>query len=304
MQHIVACPQCKRQYAAPRLKSGTRFRCRCGKVLSVAKPRGHDSRVVRCSACGAARQEEARACAHCGGDFTLHERDLHTVCPQCLTRVSDRAKYCHSCGSPLCPEEKIGASTSLLCPACRDDSHLHSRSLGTENVSVLECDACTGLWIGNDAFRHLARQAHRTQQALAGTNGGARRRDAQEKPPPLRAGYRPCPRCKELMNRRTYGRRRDAKSSGVIIDYCRLHGAWFDGGELADVLEWLREGGRPEAAAPKRRKRPEASTRVLKGDGPPLTSIGDAYWIDNDLGNVFSSRSAVGSLIGLLFNIR
>ena len=57
-------------------------------------------------------------------------------------------------------------------------------------------------------------------------------------------------------------------------------------------------------SAPKRRKRPEASTRVLKGDGPPLTSTGDAWWIDDDLGNVFSSRSAVGTLIGLLFNIR
>ena len=40
------------------------------------------------------------------------------------------------------------------------------------------------------------------------------------------------------MHRRNFGRR-----SGVILDLCGEHGAWFDSDELARIVEWLRAGG-------------------------------------------------------------
>jgi Zn-finger nucleic acid-binding protein len=44
------------------------------------------------------------------------------------------------------------------------------------------------------------------------------------------------------MNRTNYGRR-----SGVIVDICSAHGVWFDDGELARILGWIREGHRTES---------------------------------------------------------
>ncbi len=51
--------------------------------------------------------------------------------------------------------------------------------------------------------------------------------------------YAPCPDCGKLMNRRSFGQR-----SGVIIDDCREHGLWLDGGELRRLIRWTQAGGR------------------------------------------------------------
>jgi Zn-finger nucleic acid-binding protein len=50
--------------------------------------------------------------------------------------------------------------------------------------------------------------------------------------------YVKCPVCRQLMNRVNFGHR-----SGVIIDQCRDHGIWLDGGELRRLLEWRKAGG-------------------------------------------------------------
>ena len=99
MKVVVACAKCCRRYNAAGRPVGARFRCHCGESLTVSAPRGHDAAVVRCSSCGAPRENKADACQHCGSDFTLHERDLHSVCPACLARVSDKARYCHHCAA-------------------------------------------------------------------------------------------------------------------------------------------------------------------------------------------------------------
>jgi len=90
---LVACPKCRRQYDASGWAVGSRFRCHCGDVVKVREPKRHDAAVVRCSSCGAPREERDAACRFCGADFTLHERDLHTVCPGCFARVSDSARF-------------------------------------------------------------------------------------------------------------------------------------------------------------------------------------------------------------------
>src|SRR5688500_1389053 len=122
MRIIVACQECRRQYDAGGLEPGGKFTCHCGSKVTVSQPRGHDAAVVRCSSCGSSRQEGAAACGHCGGDFTIHEQDLHTVCPQCLARVSDRARYCHHCAALLVAEAICSESTTSCCPVCRPES--------------------------------------------------------------------------------------------------------------------------------------------------------------------------------------
>ena len=247
MRLLVACPECHRQYDASRRRTGSQFRCHCGHVVAVQQPEGHDARVVRCSACGAARPDDSGRCPYCDAELTLHERDLDTVCPHCLAFVSDQARFCHHCGTGLVPELDAGADTELRCPACQDGHCLVSRRLGAEQVTVLECGRCAGFWIGHEAFRQLVERAQRealpactileTPQQLAaksalpvGPVAPAQRRRG--------SFYRPCAVCGELMNRLNYGR-----DSGVIIDVCRDHGIWFDAAELARIVAWLHAGG-------------------------------------------------------------
>jgi Zn-finger nucleic acid-binding protein len=241
MRLLVACPHCKRQFDATGRAIGSRFRCHCGTVVRVRQPHGHSAAVVRCSSCGGPRQDGTAACAYCGADFTLHEQDLDTVCPQCLARVSDRAKFCHYCGVALVPEPLLGEKTSYACPACDGKSRLRNRQVG--DVALLECGRCAGFWVVRGVFDRLIERA--TQNSLGpdwllpGPQRGSRTPGRGRHGGPL---YRQCPLCGKLMGRINYGRR-----SGVIIDSCRDHGAWFDAEELALVLDWVRSGGLAEA---------------------------------------------------------
>lgn len=239
MRVLVACKQCHRRYEASQRKIGTKFRCQCGVVLKVQSPKGHEARVVRCSSCGGARQGNTRNCGFCGSDFTLHERDLNTVCPNCLTRVSDQARYCAECGDRLSAEALAGNVSAAHCPACPGAELLTSRELGHEKLNALECQACTGLWLSVETFRELRDRAARNAVHLA---------DAVLKPTKPQQGaeqsgplYRPCVECKKLMSRRLY-----APGSGVIIDVCRDDGLWFDATELHQLLKWIASGGTPK----------------------------------------------------------
>jgi Zn-finger nucleic acid-binding protein len=237
MRLLVACPQCKRQYDASGLEIGGQFHCRCGAVLTVHQPHGHDADVVCCSRCGAPRSQGAMSCQYCGADFTLHERDLDTVCPHCLACVSHNAKFCHHCGTRISPEMVAGEDSKLNCPACGNGYTLRSRALG--EVSALECNRCAGLWLGTDSFRQLTEKA-----AVDAKNAEPRgapqkaRAEEAETPPPSATRYRPCAVCGQLMVRQNYGRQ-----SGVIVDVCKYHGVWFDADELPRILEWIRAGG-------------------------------------------------------------
>ncbi len=245
MRNLIACPGCARQYDASERAPGSRFHCLCGRVVTVREPHAHDAAVVRCSGCGAPRLGGAAACGYCGADFTLHERDLHTICPACAARVSDRARYCHHCATALLPQP-LGAGTEHPCPACGDGAGLDSRRLGDEQLAVLECPRCAGLWVGRDTFEVLLDRAR--ARSVADPSG-------RPPPPPSPSHrqhgplYRPCPECGGLMNRRNFGRR-----SGVIVDTCAAHGSWFDDRELTELLRWVREGGEAEVA---RRRREE-----------------------------------------------
>jgi len=270
MRLLIACTSCQRQYDAGGRRIGSRLRCHCGEVMTVAEPRGHDAAVVRCSSCGAPREEQSRACRFCHADFTLHERDLHTVCPACFARVSDRAKYCHHCATPLVPEPAGGEETSLVCPACADDPPLTSRRMGKLDVTILECGLCTGLWMGGAAFEELAdRVARQSAGKDASVTPGPRAGNglySQQRGP----RYRKCPYCGLLMQRRQYARR-----SGVILDVCRRHGVWFDPHELPQVLSWIRSGGDPEPTRKRSKLRGQAAGEPTRRT--TAQAVGDAF---------------------------
>jgi Zn-finger nucleic acid-binding protein len=239
--------------------------------VTIARPQGHDAAVVRCASCGAPRGDGAPCCEFCGADFTLREHDLDTICPHCLARISDRAKFCDHCGNPLAAEPLSIEETPLVCPLCDAGSpvkvpasvssrtlkrelqrpqvgiptagpRLHSRLVG--GSSVLECPSCAGIWIGAETFQQLIHSACEAAEAL--DRRGVKPSNAPRAVPPVQpsAGaarkrpYLPCPICRTLMVRQNYAHR-----SGVIIDLCKRHGIWFDEDKLARILDWARSGG-------------------------------------------------------------
>ncbi len=216
--------------------------------------------MVRCSSCGGPRQIGQSACAFCSADFTLHEQDLHTVCPSCAARISDQARFCHHCGAAIVPEEDSRELSDLTCPTCGDEHQLNSRRLGHEKLSVLECSLCAGLWLGNDVFALLENRA-KSEAVLDLETASSRVPNAGAAEPLQQKGplYRACPVCGKLMNRRNYGRR-----SGVVIDVCREHGVWFDDSELARVLSWVRKGGQERQREIENEERREQESRERK----------------------------------------
>lgn len=252
MRHLVLCSRCHRQLDAGDLPAGEHLRCACGAWIEVPALAPHDSAVVRCSACGAPRLGDEAACRYCGSSFTVHERDIDTICPFCMARVSGGARFCSHCGSPILVGQAAAGATPLPCPACGASRHLVSRRLGAEPVAVAECEVCAGMWVDTGTFQVLAARARLGQldpavAAAPPARAGAatavnERRPASDRPGGAGRLYRPCAVCGALMNRQNYGRK-----SGVILDICRAHGIWFDDGELAQVLAWIRDGGEQRA---------------------------------------------------------
>ncbi|HVT19208.1 MAG TPA: zf-TFIIB domain-containing protein [Thermoanaerobaculia bacterium] len=310
MLHLVACTCCGRQFDVGERPAGSRFQCSCGGEVEVAAPAPHDAAVVHCSACGAPREGDEEACRYCGSSFTLHERDLDTICPGCMARVSGSARFCHHCGCPILVGQATAGATSLHCPACPGES-LRSRRLG-ESLAAAECPRCGGLWLDNTVFEIVAaraRQGHLAELAAALPAPGSEavgapvprapvprvpQGPAASPAQPARAGgaYRPCAVCGALMNRRNYGR-----SSGVILDVCQKHGIWFGLDGLPRLLAWIHDGGEERA-----RQRAVEEAHAAESYGKSQAALshlgGSGVWVDPEADAEADLFTNLSSLLG------
>jgi Zn-finger nucleic acid-binding protein len=57
--------------------------------------------------------------------------------------------------------------------------------------------------------------------------------------------YVHCPECRQVMARMNFG-----QHSGIVVDTCKNHGTWLDGGELEAALEFVHAGGLEPGPAP------------------------------------------------------
>jgi Zn-finger nucleic acid-binding protein len=151
---------------------------------------------------------------------------------------------CAYCGSRLDVDlqgwaryASSGRREDWQCP----DGHgaLEDIRLGEPHASVDlgRCATCRGLFLDRGGLEHLLDQAVGTVWEVDRRLLNALVEHPRAEAETLR--YRPCPCCGDLMNRQLFGKR-----SGVIIDRCRDHGTWLDAGELRQLLEWRRAGGR------------------------------------------------------------
>ncbi|MDH3690701.1 MAG: zinc ribbon domain-containing protein [Gammaproteobacteria bacterium] len=295
LRFLVGCDACHRQYDASQREGGNRFHCSCGELITVPEARKvHNASVVRCSSCGAARHGKTAACGFCGSDFSLHERDLHTVCPTCTARISDRARYCHYCATPILPEGNAGERTDFICPVCGTGNHLASRSLGGERLSVLECGKCAGLWLGSQIFQLLEQRAQRVAASGEMVAPDHRPQVASDSLATTGAPfYKHCPLCTKLMHRRNYGGK-----SGIIVDTCKQDGIWFDQGELDAVLRWIKSGALAKAHEDTHRKLEQAKREQrYRHPTPPGPN---SYMLGKDIGGSLDLGDFVGELIDLL----
>lgn len=283
MRFIASCPQCQVQYWSDEEGNDQNFYCQCGELVRLKSSHGKDARIVRCSACGASREEKAAYCNSCKSDFTIHEKDLNTICPHCTARISDIAKFCHHCGLKISPQFSMGKQSKMACPACEGEKPLYLRR-ESDALIFLECHVCAGMWLKMEGFEQLIEKTkteHFPSLILRTKASKTPIEDLSEEAKLARDRfYRPCPPCKSLMLRRNVG------MSGVVVDYCKDHGVWFDGNELAQLMDWIRQGGIRSKGAGELLPKGKGSASKLKKSkqASSLTEIAE----DSDLWDILT----------------
>jgi len=96
---------------------------------------------------------------------------------------------------------------------------------------LLECAGCDGVWMDSEPFERLCADRDARASVLGRYAG---RTPVAE----TAIRYRPCPRCRKMMNRVNFGR-----VSGTVVDVCKGHGVFLDAGELRRIVSFIQEGG-------------------------------------------------------------
>ena len=181
--------------------------------------------LLACPRCGAGGSPTEHTCEYCNSELLLK------ACPRCLSRVFHGHKHCPCCGAELDIAAIGETKKDMPCPRCA--TALHARMVG--DIVVDECEKCLGLFLDHIAIKRVI--ADRQQSRAEALLGALPRAEVKLLPPGGRM-YVKCPSCAQIMNRRQF-----ALGAGVIIDVCKLHGTFFDVGELPSIIEFVMQGG-------------------------------------------------------------
>jgi Zn-finger nucleic acid-binding protein len=153
-----------------------------------------------------------------------------TACNNRFEAAGYRDTHCPNCGA-FAQQANVRA-----CPRC--ELPLTARQVS--DVVIDECSGCEGLFLDDTAIRRVldAEDSARAEALLAALP----RRPTSHT---AKGGkmYIKCPTCSTLMNRKLF-----ATGSGIVIDVCKAHGTFFDGGELPTIIEFVQRGGLAVAA--------------------------------------------------------
>jgi Zn-finger nucleic acid-binding protein len=281
---ILACPTCDGRYDVTGHPIGQQFRCRCGTIITLAAP-SRQAGMLSCPHCGAGVAETASSCDHCSSQLLLK------ACPRCLSRVFHGHKHCPECGAELAVVAASDAHPERPCPRC--DHPLGARLVG--GIVVDECMTCRGLFLDHVAIKRIVtdRQQARAEALL----GALPKLEHLEIKPADGKLYIKCPVCHVVMNRKLF-----ATGAGVIIDVCRIHGTFFDAGELPRIIEFVMNGGLEQSAKKDvermrddaRRERDNARYAAMHAARVSSHSSGSFEHVHSDHGE---------ALVGLLFSL-
>jgi Zn-finger nucleic acid-binding protein len=233
---LLACPVCHLQYDAGAQEPGSKVRCFCGELITVPEQKARQVKMIHCSHCGGRLAEGATVCEFCSAEVALGDRGLGELCPECFSRMVVDARFCSTCGVPIRPELVLKALKDLECPRCAKCLTL----CRSEESTFTECTSCGGVWLEAEMFRQMS--SERTRAAAAGTIPSLPLQPPKTPAVESTVRYLKCPVCKDLMVRKNF-----SGTSGVILDWCRRHGYWFDAHELEAILRFIDEGGVEDA---------------------------------------------------------
>ncbi len=237
--------------------------------------------TLNCPNCGAASSVDAPLCQFC------NSRLATVACPACFAMMFLGSKHCQRCGAAAAVP-KIQEGEIRKCPRCQTEMPLVT--IGATNVR--ECERCLGLWLDVPSFEKIC--ADREQQsAVLGAAAHAAETATRET---SKVKYVPCPECSQLMNRINF-----ARISGVIVDFCKRHGTWFDRDELSRIVEFIHGGGlnaarakeKIEIAEQRDRLRQEQLTASLHGSNRLMATNDD----EHRLSGIASARGLLKFLI-------
>lgn len=164
-------------------------------------------------------------------------------CTNCSAPLPQNSIQCTYCGSRNDTDLKgvhyyttHELESERICPRC--DIRLRTVDLNINGRFLIErCDRCLGLFFDPNELEALleATVANVFTINKGRLDAGKVRMTTSEQG----AFYIKCPLCRKIMNRVNFG-----TNSGVIVDRCKDHGLWLDGGELRQLFEWMKAGGR------------------------------------------------------------
>jgi len=166
--------------------------------------------MARCKACSAPLAPSKLVCDYCGTRNDVDLRGVHEY----TVKVPESQR---------------------ICPAC--DVPMQTIDLNLEGTFMIErCGKCMGLFFDHSELEALLEKSVSNVFRIDLNMLDAMTRE--QTPGSTRVRYFKCPVCRKIMNRINFGYR-----SGVIIDHCRDHGVWLEGGELKRLFEWKKAGG-------------------------------------------------------------
>lgn len=174
-------------------------------------------------------------------------------CVYCSARLGEGALICSACNMTVprvrclvCKRDSVvGTATCLCgarldspvpdfspCPRCKSIPSKLARRQITPECATLECRICGGVLVDPHSWSFMMDALEAGDESVFASIGAW-----SGKPLPLEEmlAMLACPGCKREMDRMAFAGR-----SKVSIDVCSIHGLWFDGGELANVLEVIR----------------------------------------------------------------
>ena len=194
--------------------------------------------MARCSNCKAPLSPGSLICAYCGNRSDIDLQGIHHY-------------TIHDTDSPR------------ICPRC--DIKLKTINLNQHDRFLIErCTSCFGLFFDPGELEALLEATVKNVFEIDRSRLSAIISD--RKPDQYPIAYIKCPTCLKLMHRVNFGAK-----SGVVVDRCREHGIWLDGGELRQLFEWMKLGGqlleqeRQERLQKEAEKREQEQQLKLKG---------------------------------------
>ncbi|MBJ6725530.1 zf-TFIIB domain-containing protein [Geomesophilobacter sediminis] len=162
-------------------------------------------------------------------------------CTNCSAPLPANSITCEYCGSRNDIDLKgvhyyttHAAQSDRICPRCAVP--LQTIDLQLQGTFLIErCGECLGLFFDPNELETVLDQS--VTSAFTVNTAELDRINASG-PVSHGAAYVKCPICGTLMNRVNFGAR-----SGVVVNSCRDHGLWLDGGDLRRLMEWSKAGG-------------------------------------------------------------